>query len=181
MPYPVPVHCAHALCRTLCPCTVPMRGIWGCRAFGVCCRVFYRCQKVQKTMGPGIELICGVSVIWPLRSADLLGLLASEPLRIIFRPGHIPLDHWLTLTYLPPPMSIPPGTTVPPRPRGNRCQVTVPPPPPGGGDRHHRQRTNYRRIRRRIYDRSVACCTSPKALKYTLTYMTYRDRVVPCE
>ena len=29
-------------------------------------------DKVQKTMGPGIEPICGVSVIWPFRSADLL-------------------------------------------------------------------------------------------------------------
>ena len=31
--------------------------------------------KVQKTMGPGIEPICGVSVIWPFLSADLLGPL----------------------------------------------------------------------------------------------------------
>ena len=34
-----------------------------------------------------------------------------------------------------PPMSIPPpGTTVPPHPGGNRCQVTVPHPPRGGID-----------------------------------------------
>jgi hypothetical protein len=53
VPYPVSMHCAHALCpcahalcRTLCPCTVPMRGIWGCRAFSVCCRVFYCCHRV---------------------------------------------------------------------------------------------------------------------------------------
>ena len=54
----------------------------------------------KKKKGPGIEPICGVSVIWPFSSADLLGLLASEPPPIIFRPGHIPLDHWLTLTYM---------------------------------------------------------------------------------
>ena len=70
----------------------------------------------------------------------------------------------------------PQGMTVPPHPGGNCCQVTPPPPP--RGDRHHHQRTNYRRIPRRIDDRSVACCTSPKALKYTLTY---RDRMVPCK
>ena len=40
-------------------------------------------DKVQKTMGPGIEPICGVSVIWPFRSADLLvasGILWSPDL-----------------------------------------------------------------------------------------------------
>ena len=51
-------------------------------------------------MGPGNEPICWVSVIWPFHSAELLGLLASEPPPMIFRPGHIPLDHWLTLTYM---------------------------------------------------------------------------------
>jgi hypothetical protein len=40
--------------------------------------------KVQKTMGPGIEPICGVSVIWPFCFADLLGLLASAPPPINF-------------------------------------------------------------------------------------------------
>ena len=69
----------------------------------------------------------------------------------------------------PPPMSIPPPP--PPPPRDN-----APNAPPG--DRHHRQRTNYRRILRSIYDRSVACCTPPKALKYTLRY---KNRMVPCK
>ena len=55
---------------------------------------------MQKKRGSGIEPICGVSVIWLFRSAHLLGLLASEPLPIIFRPGHIPLDHCLTLMYM---------------------------------------------------------------------------------
>ena len=32
-------------------------------------------QKCKKTMGPGIEPLCGVSVIWPFCSADLLGPL----------------------------------------------------------------------------------------------------------
>ena len=79
----------------------------------------------------------------------------------------------------PGPAAPPPGY-LPPHPGGDRCQVTPPPPPPppAGVDKHHRQRTNYSRTLRRIYDRSVACCTPPKALKYTLTY---RVRMVPCK
>ena len=58
-------------------------------------------------------------------------------------------------------MSIsPPGTMVPPQPRGGCRQVTV---------GHHSRPTTYRHILCRVYGWSLACCRSPKDLGHRLT------------
>ena len=77
--------------------------------------------------------------------------------------------HSNTFVPSPPHVHPPPRDDGSPPPRGEPLPSDGSP-PLAGGDRHHHQRTNYRRILRRTYDRSVACCMSPKALKCTLTY-----------